>query len=77
MVRNLTEDDVGKSVVNRTGEKIGTVSGVQGERAYVDPDPGLTDTIKAKLGWDDPDSDDFQLEGEHIESMTDEEIRLR
>ena len=76
-MQHITEEDVGKSVVNQTGEKIGTVSGVQGGTAYVDPDPGLGDSIKAKLGWDDPSSDDFQLEEQNIESVMDDEIRLR
>jgi len=53
----LSDKDEGKHVVNKAGKKIGMVSRVEGNHAYVDPDPGITDTIKSKLGWGDADED--------------------
>ena len=76
MQHNLTEEDEGKKVVGATGEEIGIVSGVRGGTAYVDPDPGLTDNLKSRLGWGDVDQDDYPLDDAHIESVTDDEIRL-
>lgn len=76
MRHNITEEDEGKKVVGSTGDKIGIVSSVRGGTAYVDPDPGLTDNIKSKLGWGDVDQDDYPLDESNIESVTDDEIRL-
>lgn len=77
MKHNITEDDEGKSVVNADGENIGMVSEVRGGRAYVDPDPSLTDRIKSKLGWDtDAESEDHPLDESKIDTVTDDEIRL-
>lgn len=73
----ISEGDEGKTVVNRDGEKIGRVTNVQGGTAFVDPDPGITDTIKAKLGWEDVEGDDYRLDTSEIDNITDDEIRLR
>ncbi len=72
----LTQDDVGKKVVNRDGEQIGMVSAVDHGHIRVDPDPGLADSIKSRLGWMDTDDDDYLLEESHIETVTDDEVRL-
>ena len=73
----LTDSDEGKPVVNRQGEKIGRVTSVEGDSAFVDPDPGITDTVKSKLGWEDVDADDYRLDSTEIDSVTDDEIRLK
>jgi hypothetical protein len=76
MAHNITDEDEGKKVVDATGEKIGIVSGVRGGTAYVDPDPGLAENLKSRLGWGDVDQDDYPLEESHIETVMDDEIRL-
>jgi len=73
---NLTHDDKGKRVVNSTGDEIGMISEVEGDMAYVDPDPGITDTIRSKLGWDDRDQDHYALEPDRVDTVTDDEVRL-
>lgn len=72
----FTEDDQGKTVVTADGDEIGSVSGVEGRRAYVDPDPGITDRIKSALGWQDVDEEDYALEESQVDTVTDDEIRL-
>ncbi|ACM58031.1 hypothetical protein [Halorubrum lacusprofundi] len=72
----LSDKDEGKHVVNKAGKKIGMVSRVEGNHAYVDPDPGITDTIKSKLGWGDADEDTYPVDESDIESMDDDEIKL-
>ncbi len=74
---SVTDDDEGKRVVNTNGEKIGMVTEVRDGKAYVDPDPGITDTIRSKLGWGDADGDDYLLETSRIDTITDDEIRLK
>ena len=73
----LTAEEEGKRVVNKAGKKVGMVSKVEGHRAHVDPDPGIGDTIKSKLGWGDADEDTYPIEESDIESVDDDEVRLK
>ena len=73
----LSDDDEGKRVVSADGDEVGMVESVEGTTAYVDPDPGITDSIKSKLGWGDADEDTYALSDDDIEAITDDEIRLR
>lgn len=77
MCVNFTGDDEGKRVVNANGEEIGMVKEVSGGAVHVDPDPGITDTIKSKLGWGDDDADTYRLDESNVESISDDEVRLR
>lgn len=78
MARNqLTENDEGKKVVNHEGEEIGMISGFRGGKAYVDPDPGLTDSLMSKLGWSDVDDDAYPIDDATVATVTDDEVRLR
>lgn len=72
----LTEEDEGKKVINADGEEIGIISAFRGGQAFVDPDPGLTDKIMSKLGWQDADADDYALDEDHVEQVTDDEVHL-
>ncbi|MFU8867436.1 MAG: hypothetical protein ACNA7R_05895, partial [Natronococcus sp.] len=74
---DLSEDDEGKAVVDGRGERIGIVTGVEGGVAYVDPEPGLTDRLKAKLGWLERDDDDRPLERGQLDEITDDELVVR
>lgn len=71
-----TEDDTGKPVVNTRGKKIGMVEVVREGTAYIDPEPGLVDQIKAALEWGDIDDDSYPLEEENITRITDDEIEV-
>ena len=73
----ITAQEEGKRVVNNTGEKVGMVSKVEGDRAHVDPDPGIGDTIKSKLGWGDSDEDTYPVDESDIESIDNDEVRLK
>lgn len=77
MDRNhITDDDEGKAVVDSGGRKIGMVTEVKSGVAYVNADPGLTDSIRSKLGWGNADDDDYALEENRIHTITDDEVRL-
>lgn len=73
----LTSDDAGKRIVDSNGEELGIVDEVTNGTAHVNPDPGLTDQIRAKLGWGEADQEDFVLQEDRIDTVTDDEIRLR
>lgn len=74
---DLTNDDEGKRVVGSNGEEIGMVTEIENDTAHVDPDPGMTDAIRSKLGWEDSDQQDYVLQGDRIGTVTDDEIRLK
>ncbi|WP_247728931.1 hypothetical protein [Halovivax limisalsi] len=75
----LTDDDVGKTVVDATGEEVGMVSTVEenGEVMRVDAHPGITDRIKAALDWGDGGEDDYPVEIEQIRRITDDQVELK
>ena len=75
--KHITDDDQGKTVVDSRGREIGMVTEVKSGTAYVNADPGLTDTIRSKLGWGDADEDDYTLEENRIHTVTDDEIQLK
>lgn len=78
MERNhVTDDDQGKVVVDSSGQDIGMITEVKSGTAYVNADPSLTDSIRSKLGWSDVDDDDYALEENRIDSVTDDEVRLK
>ena len=72
----LTESDQGKQVKNADGKTVGRVIEVKNNRAHVEPDPDLTDTIRSKLGWGGSDEDTYRLDSSHIDTVTGDEIRL-
>ena len=72
----FSEDDEGKPVV-MGDEKVGMVQKVEGDTAHVDPDAGVTDRIKASLDWGEADGDTYPLHGEMVDTITDDEVRLR
>lgn len=73
MATKVTLDDSveGKHLVNAAGEKIGLITAVRDNTAFVDPDPGMTDKIKAKLGWDEVGKADYPLKASDIERIND------
>lgn len=73
----ITDEDEGKKVVDADGEEIGMVSGVRGGTAYVEPNPGIGDSMMAKLGWENVDEDDYPLPTEAVARVTEDEVRLR
>ena len=72
----ITSSEEGKEVVHGT-ETVGRVVKVEHGTDYIDPDPGIADTIMSKLGWGDRDEDTYPLQEASIAEITDDEIRLR
>lgn len=76
MQTDVTEDDEGKEVV-RDGETVGRVVDVEHGTAYVDPDPGIGETLLSKLGWADRDEDNYPLQENAVDQVTDDQILLK
>lgn len=73
----LTDDDEGKRVVTTDGDEVGMITEVRAGTAYVEPDPGMFDTIKAKLDWGDAGEDSYPVSADDVASVSDDEVRLR
>jgi hypothetical protein len=71
----LTEEDEGKKVVS-SNDKIGMITEVDGNVAYVDPDPGLAEQIKSKLVSTTRDTGDSEPDSDQVAEITDDEVRL-
>ncbi|ELZ10336.1 hypothetical protein [Natrialba aegyptia] len=76
MSPQFTDDDVGKSVINAEGDEVGIIADVEHGTAHVEPDPGITDTIKAKLGWGGTD-DAYPLQESSVADVTADEVHLQ
>lgn len=73
----MDESDEGKPVMNAKGDKVGMITKVEGGTAYVDPDPGITDAVRSKLGWGGAGDDEtYELRGSRVATITDDEVRL-
>ncbi|WP_135304292.1 hypothetical protein [Haloarcula amylovorans] len=77
MTVTFTEADEGKEVVDASGNTLGLVTEIEQDTAYVDPDPGLTETVKADLGWAEADSDEYTVKQDAVETKADEKLHLR
>ena len=73
----FTDDDEGRTVVDASGSPLGLVTTVVDDTAYVDPQPGVAEQIKASLGWGDADSDEYTVHQDAIEARNGDELRLR
>lgn len=72
----VSEDDVGKRVENHDGDQIGIAASVDDDAVYVEPNPGVVDSIKAALGWESDDSDVVPVNRGVIGEVTSDAIRL-
>lgn len=74
---DVTEEDEGKKVV-RGDETIGRVIEVRHGTAFVDPDPGLTETMMSKLGWAEASDEEgtYPLQEGSVSRITDDSIEL-
>jgi hypothetical protein len=68
--------DSGMSVLDDASEEVGTVATVEGDTAYVDLDPGLTDEVKSSLGFGDTDEDTYALRDEMVDTVDDDGVHL-
>ncbi|WP_049928991.1 hypothetical protein [Halopiger goleimassiliensis] len=72
----FTPDDIGKTVESDAGDALGAVVEVDDETAYVDPDPGVTDSIKAALDWDGSLETTVLVTDDAVAEITTDAIRL-
>ncbi len=76
MAAPLTDDDVGKAVVDAEGKTLGIVSSVEDDTAFVDPNPSMLEQLLSKIGMEDTDGEDYTVTEDMLESVG-EEVVLR
>jgi sporulation protein YlmC with PRC-barrel domain len=74
----LSTTDEGKFLMDIEGEQIGVVTEVDvGEQvAYVEPEPGVAESLVQGLGFGDADEDDIEVPANSVETVTDTELRV-
>lgn len=72
----LSEGDEGKFLVDAADEQLGIVTKVEGNTAWVDPDPGIAESWLQVFGWGSADEDDYTVDGDAIDTVTDDELRV-
>jgi sporulation protein YlmC with PRC-barrel domain len=77
MVRNFTSEDEGKPVMTKDGETVGTVAEAAGTELHVEPDTGLSQSIRRRLGWAEQEQDTFSIRQSNVARITDDEIQLK
>ncbi|UTF54309.1 hypothetical protein [Natronosalvus rutilus] len=75
MCATFTTDDVGKTVENDEGAAVGVVVSVEDDTAFVEPEPGVVDSLRAALGWSSDPQDAVPLHESDVQTV-DETIRL-
>lgn len=77
MVVSFTEDDEGKEVVDASGDTLGLVTSIEGDTAYVDPDPSLAETAMADMGLASGGDDEYTVDETAVETKAEEKLHLR
>lgn len=73
----ITEEDVGKRVVGSNGEVIGTIVEVEGDTAYVEPAPSITEKIRSRMSYESVERKSYPLIQGAVGNITDDEIYLK
>ncbi|WP_323171482.1 hypothetical protein [Natrialba sp. PRR66] len=74
---SISASDQGKNVVDEAGNQIGIISTVEEGTAYVDPKPGLTDRLRARLNWGGHSDDEYPVEPAQITAVREDEVVVR
>ncbi len=78
MPKNITAEDEGKPVVDARDDQIGVVAEVEGDTAWIEFDPGLTDEVKSRLGFGDASGQDTDpIDEEQIDAVGDDKVILK
>jgi sporulation protein YlmC with PRC-barrel domain len=74
----LSTEDEGKFLMDIEGEQIGVVTEVDVDEqlAYVEPEPGIGESLIQGLGFGDADEDDIEVPASSVETVTDTELRV-
>lgn len=67
---------LGQKVVDSADNQVGIIAKIEGDRAFVDPDPSGIRTIGAKIGLGYRDENTDELHEEWIDTVIDNRVRI-
>lgn len=59
------------------GTRVGRITQTRGSMAHVEPDSGLSETIRRRLGWAEESADTYELDKSAVDKIAGEEIHLK
>jgi hypothetical protein len=77
MARDFQPTDEGMKVKTESGDEIGTIESVEGNRAHVKPDSGLSQSIRKRLGWTKENEAVYELRHTRVSEFTDDGVILK
>ncbi|MDG5819177.1 hypothetical protein [Natronococcus sp. A-GB7] len=77
MVTTLSDDDVGKKVIDAEDKELGIVAKVEDGRASVDPNPSVAEHLLAKIGVEGEDDEDYLVTESMVDRVDDDTIVLQ
>lgn len=63
--------------MTESGDKIGTIERVSGNKAMVKPTGDLSRSIRQRLGWDKEGADEYELAHSHVAKFSGDEVHLK
>ncbi|ACV46706.1 MULTISPECIES: hypothetical protein [Halomicrobium] len=74
----LSTADEGKFLMDNEAEQIGVVTEVDPDEqvAYVEPEPGIAESVIQGFGFGSADEDDIEVPADSVETVTDTELRV-
>ena len=77
MVATLSDDEVGKKVIDAEGKELGIVAKVEDSQASVDPNPSVAEHLLAKIGVESEDDEDYLVTEGMVDRVDDDTIVLQ
>ncbi|WP_394739149.1 hypothetical protein [Natronococcus roseus] len=77
MVATLSDDEVGKKVIDAEGKELGIVAKVEDDRASVDPNPSVAEHLLAKIGVEGEDDEDYLVTESMVDRVDDDTVVLQ
>lgn len=77
MVATLSDDEVGKKVIDAEGKELGIVAKVENGEAAVDPNPSVAEHLLAKIGVEGEDEEDYLVTDGMIDRVDDDTVVLQ
>lgn len=63
--------------MTQDGTRVGTVTATKGSMAHVEPDSGLSQSIRRRLGWSEEEADTYELDISAVDKIAGDEIHLK
>ncbi|WP_324760515.1 hypothetical protein [Haloarcula montana] len=77
MARQFEAADEGMTVKTASGDEIGTIESIEGNRAHVTPSSGLSQSIRKRLGWTKENEAVYELRHSKVSEFTDDAVVLK